>query len=303
MHTSQKPEISVVMPVYNGALFIKEAIESILIQTFMDFEFIIIDDGSTDHTIDIINNIKDKRIRLIQNSRNQGNYVVRNIGNKLARGKYIAVMDADDVSIPDRLEIQYHYLERNRKTGLVGSSAEVIDVNNKRIRSLEKPVSYPTIKLFLLRDNCMVHPSVMYRVAQLKKHRISYNEQLKYAADYEFMIACARKFQIANVDQTLIRYRRHGAQISMGQRILQSRYADVVRLKQLSRFQLKCTHQEQLMHLNIMKNEGLNDLDVELASNWCNRLLDSNAKNKIYHHAKLYEFLRMLLYHNLNKPM
>src|ERR1700744_6185225 len=111
------PKISIVIPVYNGERFIGKAILSILNQTFKDIEVIIVDDGSFDGTVSVINSIKDVRIRLIQNNINMGNAKARNIGNEAARGKYIAVLDADDVALPERLQIQYNYLEQNTKVG------------------------------------------------------------------------------------------------------------------------------------------------------------------------------------------
>ena len=103
------PIVSVVMPAYNVELYVEEAVRSILNQTFRDFEFIIVDDGSTDRTPEILRTFTDPRIRLLFNEKNEGNYPARNRGCRLARGKYIAVMDADDVALPERLEKQVRF--------------------------------------------------------------------------------------------------------------------------------------------------------------------------------------------------
>src|SRR3989344_5781814 len=121
-------KISVLMPAYNARKYIGEAIESILNQTFKDFEFIIINDCSTDKTKKIIEEYanKDARIKLINNATNLGLTKSLNIGLKEARGEYVARLDADDVALPERLEKQYEFMEKNKETTLVGAWAEII---------------------------------------------------------------------------------------------------------------------------------------------------------------------------------
>ena len=117
------------MPVYNGEKYLSEAIQSILDQTYTDFEFIIVNDGSSDQSVNIIKEFNDKRIILLQNDTNKGNYPCRNLGMQTARGKYICVMDADDISEPGRLQTQFQYMERNHDTGICGSFARSIPYN------------------------------------------------------------------------------------------------------------------------------------------------------------------------------
>ncbi|MDR2913853.1 MAG: glycosyltransferase family 2 protein, partial [Tannerella sp.] len=116
------PYVSIVMPVHNCGAYIKEAIDSMLHQTMSDFEFIIVNDGSTDDSGIIVHSYADPRIRVIDFAENKGCYPARNCGMQLARGKYICVMDADDISLPKRLELQCDFLEKNRDIGLVGSA-------------------------------------------------------------------------------------------------------------------------------------------------------------------------------------
>ena len=119
-----KPKISVIMPAYNAALYIREAIESVLNQSFQNFEFIIINDGSTDETLNIIQSFNDSRIVLINNSKNLGIIKTRNIGLQLAKGEYIAKMDADDVSLPMIFEIQNAYLDDNSEVAVISSKLD-----------------------------------------------------------------------------------------------------------------------------------------------------------------------------------
>src|ERR1700748_3197615 len=139
------PEVSVVMSAYNAAAFIKEAIESILNQTYENFEFIIINDGSTDTTQSIIESYKDTRIKLI-NQENKGLSKSLNIGIRNAVGKYIARMDADDISMPDRLEKQYHFLEKNLNCVVVGTNAKFIDANGHYLYNSDFPLEWTDIK-------------------------------------------------------------------------------------------------------------------------------------------------------------
>lgn len=174
-------EVSVLMSVYNCENFVSEAIYSVLNQTYVNFELIIIDDGSTDKTKDIIKNFSDKRIRLIQNKENLGLPRSLNIGLKVAQGKYIARLDADDICSPDRLLLQLNYLKEHPNVGVLGTDVEFIDeVGNKfksakrlkKIKShnpisyffnLQKPKSHNVCVWYLLFRNCFYHPTVMFK--------------------------------------------------------------------------------------------------------------------------------------------
>jgi glycosyltransferase involved in cell wall biosynthesis len=135
------PQVSVIMPVFNGERFIADSIMSILNQTFNDFELIIVDDCSTDNTVSIIKEIKDGRIRYVRNFANSGPAISRNVGNSMARGKYIAVIDADDIALPHRLASQFHYLESHPKIGLSGSFGEAISADGSKIGLAQRPTN------------------------------------------------------------------------------------------------------------------------------------------------------------------
>lgn len=209
-------KVSVVMAVHNGERFLSEAIESILDQTFKDFEFIIIDDGSTDKTPKILEKYskKDERIRLIAQN-NQGLTKSLNRGISKARGKYIARMDADDVSLPERLETQYEFMERNEEVVMCGTLAEEVDENGKKLSGKKAPKLYldslPTdpheIRRAILRRNPFVHPSIMARRQALIKTG-GYDESLAYSQDYDLYLRLIQKGQLANIPLKLIRFRR-----------------------------------------------------------------------------------------------
>src|SRR4051812_30773328 len=135
----KNPKISVVMPVLNGEKYLREATESILNQTFKDFEFIIINDGSTDRTEEIIQSFADPRIVYIKNEKNVGLSRVFNQGIRAAQGTYIARMDADDISLLHRFEKELEYLENNPKIDIVGSAMMIIDAEGKKVRKALRP--------------------------------------------------------------------------------------------------------------------------------------------------------------------
>ena len=160
-----QPLVSVVMPVYNGERFLKDAIESILNQTYKNFEFIIVDDGSTDDSLKIIKEYqkKDKRIRLIENKKNLGQAKSLNKGLSLAKGKYYAKMDSDDIACKKRIEKEVDFLERNNDYVIVGSNLEIIDENNNTIGYRFYPQKNKEIRKLIIIKSPFAHPSVMIK--------------------------------------------------------------------------------------------------------------------------------------------
>ena len=157
------PKVTVLMSVYNGEKHLREAIDSILNQTFGDFEFLIINDGSTDRTADILQSYQDSRIKIIHNEKNIGLTKSLNKGLKLAKGEYLARMDADDISYPNRLEVQYEYMEKNPNVGIVGSWNDVIDDIGNTIGFWKCNYSSEEIYYILNFRNCLTHCSVLFK--------------------------------------------------------------------------------------------------------------------------------------------
>lgn len=208
------PKVSVTMPVYNGEKFIAEAIESILNQTYSNFEFIIIDDGSTDSTKIEIDKYKDKRITLITNKINKGIVYSLNNAIKISRGIYIARMDADDLSHPKRLEKQINFLEKNSNYGLLGTSFAVM--NSKRdIVSLQPAIAYDDdLRKYLLIKNPFAHGSVMIRKSILIKNNLFYNSRAKFYEDYELWTQVSKFTKIANLQEVLYVWMRNPSGIT-----------------------------------------------------------------------------------------
>ncbi|HOV13573.1 MAG TPA: glycosyltransferase [Spirochaetota bacterium] len=202
----KQPLISVILPVYNGSLYLKEAIDSILKQTFTDFEFIIINDGSKDNSEEIIKSYKDYRIIYIS-QQNRGLAATLNIGIKLSKGKYIARMDQDDISLPVRFEKQIDFLEKNINYDLVGTWAKIFpDKTNKRFH--KHPTDNIKLKYFLLFNNPFVHSSVMIRKSVFDKVGFySEDKGRQPPEDYELWSRIARVSFIANIPEVLLFYR------------------------------------------------------------------------------------------------
>jgi len=209
------PPVSVVMSVFNGELFLSQAVESILLQTFRDFEFVVIDDGSTDSTPEILGEyaVRDSRVRVIRQA-NKGRAASLNIGIALAKGKYIARMDADDIALPLRLEKQIGFMELHPAIGLLGAVTEVINNVGQLLTVTRPPQEDSEIKSVMLRYNPMCHPSVLMR-KEVVHAAGGYRKALLDADDYDLWLRMGERTQFANLDEPLLRYRVHSNQVSI----------------------------------------------------------------------------------------
>lgn len=200
--------ISVVMPAYNAEKYIAAAIESMLGQTFKDFEFVIVDDSSTDNTWSIIQKFakKDKRIVPVRNKENLKIARTLNTGIKLARGKYIARMDADDWSYPDRLVKQHHFMEEHPEVGIMGGTMVIVNEAGKVIGERRYYTQDKEIRRNIFKFSPFCHPVVMIRRAVLEKSRL-YDPGYKSSEDYDLYFRIGLHAKFANLEDKLIRYR------------------------------------------------------------------------------------------------
>ena len=207
----ESPKISVVMPVYNAEAYLSEAIESILNQTFTNFEFIIVYDASTDNSYKIIEEFlkKDKRIIFLINKNNLGLAESRTKGTKYATGKYLAVADADDISIPTRLEKQYNYLEKHSDFGVVGGFIQLFDSQTQKIIGVRKYYeddSNLRKRLFLYcpiaQPVCMIRKEVFDNIGY-------YDPKYPLAEDLDLWFRIGTRYKFANIQEILLKYRVH----------------------------------------------------------------------------------------------
>jgi len=208
-------EISVLMCVYNGDVFLAAALESILSQTFTDFELIIVDDASTDKTSQILAEYaqNDSRVKLLKNTKNLGLTKSLNIGLKAAQGKYIARMDADDIAKPERFMTQYWFMEEHPTLAAIGSFVDVIDEFGKTLGEKKLAVSYEDIKSNMLFNNQFIHSTLFFRIDILKENG-GYNEDFKKSQDYDLMLRLCSKYPVANLTEKLVLFRLHGNSLS-----------------------------------------------------------------------------------------
>lgn len=202
------------MSVYNGERFLAEAVDSILGQTFTDFEFIIIDDGSTDKTTSILAEYakRDPRVRVISQE-NKGRTASLNIGIGLAKGKYIARMDPDDISLPDRLQQQAHFMELRPGVGLLGGGVELVGAERRRIRTFQPPLGDAEIRVALRTCNPFFHPVVMMRKGAILAAR-GYRSAFRETEDYDLFLRIAERDEVANLAGPILLYRVHPDQAS-----------------------------------------------------------------------------------------
>ncbi|MCL7929599.1 glycosyltransferase family 2 protein [Halomonas llamarensis] len=210
------PCVSIVMPVYNRATQVASAIDSLLAQTYRDVELIIVDDGSTDGTVDVITAYaaNDARVRLLALPANGGQGLARAIGTDAARGRYIAVMDSDDIALPHRLDTQVKWMDAHPEVTLAGAHATKVMADKSL--AMQLPTGDGELKArLLLVDGVLVHPTVIMRRDFLLEHNLNYSAERRGDDDYEFfnrMMAAGAVF--ANMPETVLEYHRHGGNIS-----------------------------------------------------------------------------------------
>jgi len=200
--------ITVLMPVYNGEKYLDEAIRSILGQTFKDFEFLIIDDYSNDKSCEIISAFSDERIKLIKNNKNMGQAITMNKGINLAKGKYIARIDQDDISLPKRLQIQYEYMENNSNVGLLGCNIQNVDENLNYISFRNRPTTHYQNLWRLLYNTCLMHPTAFIRSSVLST-KISYDKRFWPCEDYDLWSRLAYNTKINQLNDVYVLVRKH----------------------------------------------------------------------------------------------
>tara|TARA_Y100001970_G_scaffold250206_1_gene321705 strand:- start:24494 stop:25420 length:927 start_codon:yes stop_codon:yes gene_type:complete len=200
------PKISVIMSVYNEQENLQESIGSILNQSFKDFEFIIINDGSIDKSLEILNQYTDKRIKVF-NKKNSGLPASLNFGFSKSQGDYIARMDADDFSHRDRLKIQNDFLDKNQSIDLVGSNIRIIDENQNIIGFKKVPESSKEISKSLIYTCPIMHPTYLFRKSIFNKVE-GYREEFIYAQDYDFLLRLSLKnVNFYNIQEYLLDYK------------------------------------------------------------------------------------------------
>lgn len=275
------PLVSVVMAVYNGEKYLREAIDSVLTQTFNNFEFIIINDGSSDSSLSIINSYSDKRIKLINNDLNKGLIYSLNSGIDASSGRYIARMDADDICLQERFKKQFEYLELHPNVGVIG--CDYLSFSDKHSTYIKSIYKSSEIKSFLLFTATMCHPTLMLRKQILIENNLFYSETAKHVEDYDLWCRLILRTDFYNLNEVLFKYRDHPYQVSHHYRDIQIQNSQVIQENYLRNLGFSFSESERQTHFLISSNSRIqfknNLIDIE---KWLLSLIAQNTiKNSI----------------------
>jgi glycosyltransferase involved in cell wall biosynthesis len=261
------------MTVYNGERYIREAIDSILNQTFQDYEFLIIDDCSTDNTLKIIKEYEDPRIKLIETEKNIGFIKSLNMGIALSQGEYIARQDADDISLPDRLFEEVIFLDSNPDIAMVGTARELIDEFGVTIRDII-PKKNPNFQ-DICKGNPFQHSSIMIRKSILLEFG-GYDERFPYCEDHALWLTISKKYKVYNIQKIICKLRIHKESIS-----------------------IKKFEEQALAHILVIRmgTNQLTDNDFKGIHEFGVHYL----KDKLCEHEKIYYLYRLAEFHTINE--
>jgi glycosyltransferase involved in cell wall biosynthesis len=245
--------VSVIMPVFNAERYLGQAVESILSQHYQQFEFLIVDDGSTDSSSRILDEYsrRDKRIHLIRQPGNQGLIAALNVGMDTARGKYVARMDADDISIPERFSKQVEYLELHPQVGILGGKIQYMDASGN---PGHVPISFHgdlSIRWHGLFESPFFHPTVMFRKALVDRHNLRYDPASLHVEDFDLWSRFLLQTRGENLGDILLYYRIHAESVSIKQAVFQNERAAVVSSQAITRHLSNLTiSKESILHLS-----------------------------------------------------
>jgi glycosyltransferase involved in cell wall biosynthesis len=280
--------VSVIMPVYNCQSYINEAIESILNQTFNNFELLLIDDHSNDGTLESIRSYTDPRIVIIEKQQKTGLVASLNQGISLAKGKYIARMDGDDISLPTRMQTQVDFFEQHPDVAICGTAYQVIGTGEK--------VSYSTqhddIKIALLQYCPIGHPTVMLRTDFLRQHNLFYDERFEAAEDYELWTRAIWLGQIVNIPNVLLNYRSYAQQHSNSNKNNQVNNSRLSQIKMLAKVWDTASDTDPCTRELLFGDQFFTSpFNLRAVVEWMQNLKDLNARKKCFDAAKFATYI------------
>jgi glycosyltransferase involved in cell wall biosynthesis len=243
------PVVSVVIPVYNGEKFVRNAMDSILSQTFSDFELIVINDGSTDSSAEVVASYRDPRIVFLENKTNTGLPRVRNQGLDASRGRYIAWLDCDDISLPERLEKQVKFLDTHPQVGVCGGWVKIVGGGRDVIAQYPAHPEY--LRACLLFNNCLANSTVMMRAACTRDIGLRFDLSHHLSQDYGLWTRIPREWKIVNLPEVLTVYRTHSSQVTVHRKQQQLDISWEIQREQLLKLGILPTADERTLHLHL----------------------------------------------------
>lgn len=292
----EMPKVSVLMSVYNAEKYLKTAIESILNQSYKNFNFIIVDDGSTDSSKDIINSYNDYRIKVIINEKNRGLVYSLNKGLDECDGKYVVRMDSDDYSLPNRLETQVKFMEAHEEVGVCGSWYSVLNKDfSKKMYTVELPTTSEEISSALFFGCSLCHPSTIFRLSYFNDFNLRYREIDKHAEDYGLWVRCDRLFKLSNIPEVLIYYRSTPTGICHKYPVEQKESTCRILQENLKNIGFTNVNEDQLkLHYNIAYSSSriTSYQDKKKLRDWYNTLIKANIETEYYPEPYFKEMLQ-----------
>lgn len=286
------------MPVYNAQKHLRAAIESILDQDFHDFEFLIINDGSSDDSENIILSYEDSRIRYVKNHTNLRLIATLNKGFDLAKGRYIARMDADDISLPNRFTEQVKFMDSNPDVVVCGTWFQSMGDSNSVVKY---PNDDTGIKLMALYQCPFCHPTVMLRTATLRNNNLKYSSEFPHAEDYEFWLRLSQVGELTNLNQVLFKYRQHAESISRVESETQIRLSLDIRKSFFEAVGWKASDQElDLFRKANYRHHNLGTDELRVIKGTISGLLDANAKSAFMNQDRMTSILHNLWFNLCN---
>lgn len=276
------PKVSITITAYNRENYIGPCIDSLLNQSFSDFEIIVVNDGSTDKTVEVVEAYSDPRIKLYHNEKNMGIVFTRNRGFELSTGEFIAILDSDDLALPNRLEHQVHFLDNHPNTALVGAFAEVIDENGQSEHKIWfSNFNQKSLKTRLFFENCIAQSSVMLRKSSLPQP--AYRPDYPPSEDFDLWVRISQNWEVSNLSKVLIQYRVHSKNISKEENSIQVDNANKILIYQAENLiGSVLTENEKSNHLSLMQNKYVKTDDMLNIHKWVFKLLEANKLKKKY---------------------
>ena len=288
-------KVTVLLTVYNGSEFLNEAIDSILNQTYCDFEFLIINDGSGDNSKEIILSYSDSRIKYIENDTNKGLIFSLNRGIGIAQGKYIVRMDADDISLPQRIEKQVAFMEDNPSVGVCGSWYLSFGKNNVLVKTTH---SDENIRIGMLHQIQLCHPTVIIRKSVLDDNGIYYNPDFLHAEDYDFFFNIGKYSKFHNLQEVLLKYRHHDEKVYVVYNTIQDNNKFLAIQKQFDVIGCNINKKEFDLYLRFANSEfEMEKPEIEAVERFLNKFIYHNSKSKLLPVDNLNKFLSEKWFH------
>ncbi len=286
-------QLTVLMPVYNAGCHLREAIDSVLMQTYCNFEFLIINDGSTDESVEIIKSYDDHRIRLLHNDRNLGLVATLNKGLDLVRTRYMARMDADDISRPQRFERQLRAMRKDSNIIACGTACQKFGAQH---HSLVFPARHDEIYCGLLFTSTLVHAAVMFDMEMMNREGYRFDPDYVHAEDYELWTRLGVKYRLANLADIHHDYRMHESQVSQVHTSIQTGNSLRIQKTMLRRLGFEPSAEEMALHSTFYMRRKSRSLDyLTAAGSWFDKILAANDQSR--------HFDRLCLLENLGRNL